>query len=226
MCFSAEASFVAGVSLLAAGAYGVKCALARNRRYLPLALTPVFFGLQQLAEVIVWVGLDHLKPELSRTGSLVFLFFALFFWPFWLPICAAFVESRPLARWIWAAVAFLSLGWFFFLQLPLMLDPQKYLTTGLVHHSIAYDHPNVPLMRLVSRDVLRAIYMLMGGVPLLACSDSRARIFGALLGLSAVASRVLFAYAFASVWCFFAALLALYLCVAMARVPVPQPNAP
>ena len=52
MCFSASVSFVAGTSLLAAGAVTVR--KARHKDELPFAAIPLLFGVQQLVEGVIW----------------------------------------------------------------------------------------------------------------------------------------------------------------------------
>lgn len=56
MCFSAEASFAAAALLVPAGAIGIRRAYQSDRRYLAFAALPVYFGLQQLFEGLVWTG--------------------------------------------------------------------------------------------------------------------------------------------------------------------------
>ena len=77
MCFSPEASFGLGAVLLPAGAYCVRTAVKRNPPWLPLALTPLLFGAQQVCEGLVWVGLRAEEATLVRPASLLFLFFGL-----------------------------------------------------------------------------------------------------------------------------------------------------
>ena len=55
MCMSAGVSFAASVFLVAGGAAITRTAWSRNLRYLPLALMPVFAGLQQFMEGNVWL---------------------------------------------------------------------------------------------------------------------------------------------------------------------------
>ncbi len=221
MCFSPEASFALGTVLLPAGAYCVRTAVKRNASWLPLALTPLLFGVQQVSEGLVWVGLRSEEATLVRPASLIFLFFGLALWPFWMPLAAAWIESRPAARRVWFAMAVLGLGWFVLLYLPILYDPDRYLTTRVEHHSIAYDYTEVPVVRAVPPELFRFIYAIIGGLPLIGCSDGRVRVFGILLGVAAVVSRLVFVYAFASVWCFFAAALTLYLCHALTRIAKP-----
>src|SRR5262249_46083611 len=147
MCFAPEASFALGGVLLGAGAHCVRTAARRNRSWLLLAVTPVLFGVQQVSEGLVWVGLRGEEAALVRPASLFFLFFALALWPFWMPLAAARIEARAAARRAWFALAVLGLGWFVLLYGPIIYDPDRYLTTPrVVHHSIVYDYTEVPVV--------------------------------------------------------------------------------
>ncbi|MBI1913585.1 MAG: hypothetical protein HYS12_02340 [Planctomycetes bacterium] len=226
MCFSPEASFGLGAVLLPAGAYCVRTALKQKASWLPLGITPLLLGVQQVCEGLVWVGLRSEEATLVRPASLVFLFFGLAVWPFWMPVAAACIESRPAARRVWFAMAVLGLGWLVLLYLPILHDPDRYLTTRVEHHSIAYEYAEVPVVRAIPPELFRLLYAVLGGLPLIACSDGRVRLFGILLGVAAVVSRLMFVYAFASVWCFFAAALSFYLCYALTRRPNPHGGPP
>ncbi len=94
MCFSAAANFTVGAALLPAGGYCVRQALANLRSYLGFAVIPLIFGVQQLCEAFVWVGVGRRDDGLTRTASVAFLFFALAWWPFWIPLCSWFVETQ------------------------------------------------------------------------------------------------------------------------------------
>lgn len=54
MCFSAAASFIAGVSLTTIGVVTLK--KARNRAEIPFASIPLLFGIQQLIEGTLWLA--------------------------------------------------------------------------------------------------------------------------------------------------------------------------
>ena len=62
MCLSAQVSFAASVFLVGGGTAISIVAWRRNKRYLPLALMPLFAGLQQFTEGFVWVGMNGNDP--------------------------------------------------------------------------------------------------------------------------------------------------------------------
>ncbi len=221
MCFSAEASFTAGAVLLSAGAYCLRTAARLGAAYLPLAAVPIAFGVQQLAEGLVWLGLAHDDPALVRPISLVYLFFALAFWPFWVPLCVVCLEQRPRVRRILAVGTLLgvALGAAQFVPL-LFLTP--WLKVEVVHHSIHYHIRNAFPFNTAPRLVWMALYAALVFCPFLAARDSRFTGFGLSLIASVAVSELLFSHAFVSVWCFFAALLSLQLCHLFHRLAEPR----
>ena len=83
MCFSANVSLGAAVVLLPVGGYCTAAAVYKDRAYLPLAVSPLLFGMQQMGEAVVWLAIEHDDPALARAGSRWFLLFALVVWPAW-----------------------------------------------------------------------------------------------------------------------------------------------
>ena len=77
MCLSQSVSFAASGFLLVGGAFAVTKAWQINRRYLPVALMPVFAGLQQFMEGNVWLGVNAGDPVATLLGALGFIFFTL-----------------------------------------------------------------------------------------------------------------------------------------------------
>ena len=136
MCFSAEASFAVGAALLPAGFYCVRQAVVKRLSYLALAVMPFFFGIQQISEGFVWHGIRQDDSQLTRSASLVFLFFALAFWPFWFWCLTAVMEPQPLRKWILAGFGVVATVWFWVLFYPLVVGPESLLTIRAPHHSI------------------------------------------------------------------------------------------
>lgn len=219
MCLSAEASFGVGGALLLAGAYCLHEASRKSSRYLPLAAIPFFFGLQQIGEGFVWIGLYRDDPGLVRPAALWFLFFALAFWPFWIPFSGCFLETKPARRWLPVGLAALGVAWLGVLFVPLLLDGSL-LTIRSVHHSVQYSYDGLPIYGYISPPLLRVLYLVNVGVPFVLYADRGPRIFGLMFGAAALFSHIVFSYAFVSVWCLMAAILALYLCAILHNLPV------
>src|SRR5947209_3949007 len=196
MCFSAEASFAAGTALVPAGVYCLAAAARKKPAHLPLAAVPLLFGVQQFAEGVVWHALEHGRPELVRPAALVFLFFALAFWPFWFPFLTAVTDTRPAGRRAFATLAVLATAWFVVLYLPLLTGPESLLQVRVVHHSIRYDFPDLAVYQYVPRTPLRVLYLLCVALPMALGSEGWGRVPGLILAASAAAAFLLFEYAF------------------------------
>jgi len=226
MCFSATASFAVGAALTPAGVYCVRSAFTKDIRYLPLALTPLAFAAQQVAEGVVWVGLGREDPAWSTPASLVYLFFALSFWPVWIPLSAAFLEQRRFAQAILAVCLLAGLCWTWFLFVPIALDPDRWLTTEVVHCSIRYSSADLPMISVLGEDLMYVLYFIPIFLALGVSAKEPVPVFAILLLVLAVISHLVFAYAFVSVWCFFAAVLSLGLCHVFFTLPPRQPLEP
>lgn len=237
MCFSAAASFAVGIPLIPAGVYCMWSAVVKKPTYLPLAAVPVFFGVQQISEGFVWHAIEHEDIAQTRAASLFFLFFALAFWPFWFPFLTAVMEPQPRRRWIFIGFTVLASAWFWVLFWPIVTGPESLMKTKIEHHSIRYDYypkdPDDPSVRgdepnglavyqYVPRPLLQLLYLGSIALPMALGSQSWGRLPGAVLGASALFAALVFNYAFVSVWCFFAAVLSVYLTFVFYRLPAPD----
>ncbi len=207
MCVSAEASFSLTGVLVPVGLYCVKQAIERDRLAIPVAAIPLLFGIQQFCEGLVWVGIGRGELELARSAALAYLFFAL---AFWLPFCALLLETRRNIRLTLAILALLGLLGGAILFVPVVLTPDA-LRPSVVQHSIHYDYADSPALNLAPQVVWHMFYVAVVALPMILLKDRRLMGFSTLLVVSAVTSHIYFFYAFASIWCFFAALLSLYL---------------
>ncbi len=225
MCFSAEASFGASAALLPMGAYCVRQALNSRPRYLPFALVPVAFGIQQFAEAVVWQRLMHEPPGAVAWPVGTFLFFAIAWWPSWFPFCAAFAAPTPRQRLPFIVLSILSLLWFVRGYLPVFSDPVRHLTATIVRHSIEYPYTDEVLLAPGYRFPLITVYLFFTCSPMLLLSP-RVFLGPVLLSIcSAIISSLMVAYAFTSVWCFFAAVLSAYCTFFFHGLKPPRPPA-
>jgi hypothetical protein len=220
VCFSAAASFTAGAALVPAGIYCIAAALRKKPSYLGLAIVPLVFGVQQISEGFVWHALEHGDALSVRNWSLVFLYFALAFWPFWFSIVGALMESNPQRRWLFLVSACVTSTWFWILYYPLLVGNVS-LTTEIVGHSIRYDYFELPVYVYVSRTLLQLLYLASVALPMALGTESWGRIPGLVLAAVAVVAALVFEHAFVSVWCFFAAVLATYLSWMFYQMPAP-----
>src|SRR5438270_388736 len=113
MCFSAQSSFISGTILMIAGIILIK--KFKNSRALLLALIPIFFGIQQLAEAWLWHAFEHYRypDSWSLFSQRIYLFFAYMFWPVWMPLAFAIVEKILWRRVVMFLLMLLGFGYFF-----------------------------------------------------------------------------------------------------------------
>jgi hypothetical protein len=219
MCFSAEASFTVGAVLVPAGVYCLQAAARKQPRLLPLAVVPVIFGLQQISEGFVWLGLARQDALLTRRAALVFLLPAMAGWPFWIPFLTWVKETHPFRKRILLLLTGCSTAWFWFLYVPLLVGPETLLTAQIHHHSIDYKLGDIPVSRHLQPGLVQFLYLLTVGAPFLIGSEKWGLVPTFLLTISALAASILFQHAFVSVWCFFAAGLAVFLVSVFYRLP-------
>lgn len=213
MCFSASASFVASAALgsLGAAAYSKK----KNTREWPLALIPIVFAVQQAAEGFLWLSIGRGNSAFTLLFTSIFLFFAFFWWPAFIPYVAMSLEANPrtkkLLRWVWyvgAASGLVLYGLFLLRPLPAFVTGNS-ICYAYYPYSAAFDA--FPLIMLV--------YI---GVTVITGIFSRHRvfqIFSLLAGAGALTAWFFHATTFTSVWCFFAAIVSLVLLYQPSSVP-------
>jgi hypothetical protein len=226
MCFSAEASFGLSAMLLPAGAYCVRSAVGKNKALLGLAIIPFVFSVQQFCEGLVWRGIDQNDLEFARNAALFFLYFALAFWPFWIPFCAALTEDNVRKKRFLASLALVGFAGGLMLYLPIPLNSEV-LVLKVTHQSISYDITQSAALHVMPGVWWQVLYVVIVGMPLLITPPPGFVFLGMAIIVAAATSQVFYWYAFVSVWCFFAALLSLYLCVSFRRLPLPgRPSKP
>ena len=98
MCLSAQVSFAASVFLVVGGAAITIVAARKNWRYVPMALIPLFAGVQQFMEGNVWLGITGDNPFQVLWAAFGFIFFTWFMWPIWVPFSMYVIEPPEIPR--------------------------------------------------------------------------------------------------------------------------------
>lgn len=205
MCFSASASFTASAILFPLSLYSVIKALEWNKSYLLFSLIPLFFSIHQGIEGVIWMTLAHHHDRSVYYISLAYLSFAFFLWPVYFPLSIYFIEPHAFRKKIIGALALCGAMLGCVIYIPLISDP-IYLKTQVIHHAIHYKLSQPPSVLILHT----FYYVLIILLPAFFCSRTKIKVFGILLALSLLISGLCFLYAFSSRWCFFAAILSLY----------------
>jgi hypothetical protein len=199
MCFSAGASFGAGIVLATAGSFSLK--QVKNSSQVMFGAIPFLFALQQACEGMLWLSLTNSKfSEWQVPMTYLFLFFAQGLWVFWVPVSVYLFEGpgkRKKILFIFSVVGCFSA--FFLICRLIFFD----VSSGASRHHIFYNIQSGEAVIVISS----IFYFLSTVVPLFVSRTRNMVLLGiALLG-SLIASWFFYETYFISVWCFFAALL-------------------
>lgn len=207
----------AGV-LVPAGMFTIYRAEKTDRRYLAIGTLPLLFGMQQFSEGVVWIAGERALPDLVRQASLVYMFFSWLAWPVWVPFSTYFLEpGRRRSLFLILSIFGGMLGAIQYI--PYFLHPE-WLTARFLPNAISYDATEL-LDFVIGRPATYVLYVAAIVAPLLLSSNRDARIFGGLVTGVLVVTYLFFRYAYISVFCAGAAVMSLYLVVAIIRKPGP-----
>ena len=209
MCFSATASFTLSGILVPIGIYAIIKANHQNKSWLPFAVFPLAFGIQQVFEGFVWLGLQNGDEAMVSIGSRGFLFFSYFFWLTWVAFSVWMIETNFARKRLMAILTAIGFVYGLSIFLPSFLF-SDWLVMEVVNRSLVY-RTTLIYDGIIDRTALRIFYAAMVLCPLFLSTDRRIQLFGMLVTASLATTYVFFAYALISVWCFFAAILSAYL---------------
>lgn len=196
MCFSATASFTASAVLTATGIgtlYHTK-----ETRTLPLASIPLFFGLQQGLEGLVWISQPGTLPYYF--GMYGFLFCAYSLWPTLVPWSIAIYERNVRRNLPLLSIATIGtfVGGYFFYELL-----KGGVSADLSRQSVCYSFWP-PLWYGIG-----LCYIFVVVLSGLMAKEWFLKIFGIGLAVFFGVARLLVDESYPSVWCFFGALLSM-----------------
>ena len=195
MCFSPEASFTSGFVLLGIGIATLKFTKTKNQ--IPLALIPVFFGIQQITEGFIWLSLNS-SPDGNQIATIIYTFFSHVFWPIYVPFAIYLLEKDKIRKNI--LMGFQALG--LIVGIILIYFLIKYpITSQVINKSINYNSAYPQLIWLPFA------YIVATCISCLFSSHKMINFFGVLGMVSAAAVFWVFSRTFVSVWCFVAAIL-------------------
>lgn len=196
MCFSASASFIAGTALSTTGVVTLK--KAKTKREIPFAAIPLLFGIQQVIEGFVWLSFSFANPVWNSVFAHAFLFFAYVLWPIFIPFSVRLLEPDFFRKKLLSVFQFAGIAVALYLLFFMISHPLAVLA---VDKSIEY------FLSLPYGFSLVGLYVLVTcGSPLFS-SRKIINIFGILVSISFAIAYYFYTIVFASVWCFFAAIL-------------------
>ena len=213
MCFSATASFTAGIGLLVIGAVTVN--RVRQRAELPFALIPGLFGFQQLIEGGLWLTFPDNAPVANTVLTYLYSLFSHVLWPIYVPIAVLLLEPVAWRRKLLMAIAVGGAAVGLYLLYFLVTEP---IVSEVVGRHISYQSPHFYIAAVM------VLYVLATCVSSFVSSCKTIRWFGAATFVALLAAYVFYAFWFISVWCFFAAVLSLIVLVHFSHEPHQVPR--
>ncbi len=214
MCFSASASYGSAAVLMAVGA--VTTMANREKSRVMISLVPFLFGVQQLAEGIIWQTMGQNTSWLPRQYAiLTFLGFALSVWPSYIPWSIYHVETNPRRRKNLQILGVLGL---FVSLLTGWILLRSDLSAYSVGHSLAYQITKVPHHPKWPSNLEFIFYTVPTLVPFFVSALREIKKAGYLISAAMVISHIVNQEASASIWCFFAALISLYIAFDVVKV--------
>lgn len=203
MCFSASASFGSAAVLMSLGSSAGK--LNQDPKQKMFVALPFIFGFQQLCEGLVWISIGQ-DTAFHSFAVRAFLFFALAFWPSWLPWSLYALEKKPERKTILKMLGIMGLVFSVGAIWILYRGGPRAAVAG---HSIAYTFSGFQSFLSPSIDAL--VYLLTALVPFFISSERKVKITGGLIFVGLVFSHFYKQETVASVWCFFAAITSTYI---------------
>ena len=214
MCFSATASFTAGVGLMAVGA--VTVSRVRQPAELPFALIPGLFGVQQLIEGALWLTFANEASQLNAALTHAYSFFSHVFWPIYVPIAVLLLEPEQWRRRLLAGIAIAGAAVGLYLLYFLVTEP---IVSQVEGGHIRYISPHFFVGAVIT------LYVLATCASSFTSSCGTIRLFGVATFIALLAAYLFYAVWFISVWCFFAAVLSVIVLVHFfRRSPEPLPG--
>jgi hypothetical protein len=197
MCFSPQADFTAGTVITLVGVETLR--RVHHRRELLVGALPLLFGLHQLVEGFVWLGLrGEVSQGLGDAAKQTYIVFAHAVLPALVPFGFTLLEpDRRRARWMWPLVAAgVLLGSYLLWQVtafPVGAQQQARCIDYTTHT------PNDLL--------IGALYVTVTCGPALISTRRHLRWFGAVSLVGVIAAALVRFDELTSVWCVYVALV-------------------
>ena len=205
MCYSASASFMTSAVLFSSGIYTIYQALKYHPSYFYIALIPIFFAIQQATEGLIWLTLEHPALNIQFLEKL-YLFFAFFFWPSYISWATYKIEIQPKKQKKLLVCLILGLILGVSIYIPILFGWIHFKAFSL-QHSICYNvHIDDIKLYIYSLTYLSILFIVT-----FISSNKKLRIFGIFVLIAFITTMYCFRYAFASIWCYMAAITSIYL---------------
>jgi hypothetical protein len=209
MCFSASASFGAGIVLSVVGVASIK--KVKQPSQIPFATIPLLFAMQQITEGFLWLSLT--SPDfasLKEVSMYNFLFFAQVAWPIWAPFAVMMFEPKERRRKFEKVLVGVGAVVSIYLAYCLVVYHVDARIDG-AHISYEQDYPR-------SLGLYGSVFYFAATVAPPFFSRIRGMwMLGAAIFISYLITYLLYTDYIISVWCFFASVISIAIYVIVAK---------
>ena len=201
MCYSAGASFAAGVVISAVGVAVITGVHKPSQRL--FAIIPLLFAIQQFAEGCLWLTLQSSDYEIVKSVcNYVFLITSHVIWPLLIPLSVLLMEEegkrKKLLRILLVAGMALASYYAFYLL-------SSNVNSLILNCHILY---TINLPKVLALPTFM-FYLVITVAPLFISSLKKMYLMAILMLLSLAVTVFFYRVHLTSVWCFFAALISM-----------------
>lgn len=201
MCFSATASFGAGIVLSVIGIAAIR--KAETRSQVIFASIPFIFAIQQITEGFLWLALSYPDyASLRWPTTYVFLFIAQVVWPFWVPFSILKLEKENKRKKIGRGLLLIGTMVSLYLAYCLIFYSVEAKIIGL-HISYEQDYP------AGLSNYGGFLYIIATILPPFISSNRRMWSLGTAILISYIMTTIFYEDYIVSVWCFFASIISI-----------------
>lgn len=211
MCFSAGASFGAGILLSGIGVASLKKVASPTQ--VPFASIPLIFAVQQITEGFLWLSFTNTTFEaIQEACTYLFLFFAQIVWPFWVPFSIFILQKSEKHKIAGRILILTGTVVSFYLAYCLLSFPVQ---ASAENYHIAYqqDYP-ASLSRYGG-----IFYIIATIVPPFFSPYKYMWSLGAAIFISYIITTIFYEDYIVSVWCFFASIISVAVLLVMNYFP-------
>ena len=210
MCFSANASFGAGIVLSVLSVASIR--KVKQPSELAFASIPLIFAIQQFSEGLLWLSItDPIYGSLKQVSTYTFLFFAQIVWPIWLPLALLLLTKNVKAVSIHKIFVLFGVIVSLYLTYCLIYFDVEAKVVG---QHIAYLQ-NYPLA------LKPYVWVFYGTATVLPAFFSKIKwmwILGMVILISYIITNIFYRDYVVSVWCFFASVISIVVVTFMYQI--------
>ncbi len=205
MCFSANASFGAGVFLTTIGVIATKN--VSNNKQILFASIPFLFGIQQFTEGILWLSLaPPYNYKLQYLAMYLFLIIAQIIWPIYIPLAIYLKDKNKQYKKI--QLLLISIGIIVSGYLIFCISTFK-VEAKIVGMHILYNESFPPQFHNLSG----LLYIIATATMPLLSDNKMMRYLGITILVSYFFTKKFYSGFEISVWCFFASIISVYILI-------------